>query len=415
MDALRVAVISAHTSPLATPGCRETGGMNVYVRELSREMGRRGYVIDIFTRRADVSSADVLHPYPNVRVVHIRSGPPEDGGKRNLCRHLGEFEQDVLAFQRSEGLKYDLIHAHYWLSGWVGLSLRERWGVPLLAMAHTLGEVKRRLGMAEPEPPCRIEVERLIAARADGLICASDDERRVLEDCYGADPDHIRVIPCGVDLLRFRQIDREAARRFLSLNGEKMVLFVGRIEAAKGIELLLSAAAELAAEPPFQVLIVGGDGTGNGEIERLRGVALGLGLERRVSFMGPVEHDRLPLFYNAADVCVVPSLHESFGLVALEAMACGTPVVASDVGGLRETVKDGETGYLIAGRSPQPFARRITSLLADDALRRSLGRTARREVTRFGWGNIADAIETAYADVRRERAQAATGSRAIAV
>lgn len=397
------------------PGCRESGGMNVYVRELSREMGRRGYAIDVFTRRADTSSPDVLHPYANVRVVHIRSGLPEDGGKRNLCRHLGEFERDVLAFQRSEGLKYDLIHTHYWLSGWVGLSLREHWGVPILAMAHTLGEVKRRVGMAEPEPPCRIEVERLIAARADGLICASDDERRALQEYYGADPARIRVVPCGVDLVRFRGMDREAVRRSLSLNGEKLVLFVGRIEAAKGVDLLLSAAAELASEPPFQVLIVGGDGTGNGETERLRSVALSLGLGHRVNFLGPVEHDRLPLFYNAADVCVVPSYHESFGLVALEAMACGTPVVASDVGGLRETVKDGITGYLIAGRSPQPFARRITSLLADGALRSSLGRAARQEAARFGWEKIADAVERAYANVGRKRAQTAAGSEAVAV
>jgi D-inositol-3-phosphate glycosyltransferase len=313
----RIAVISAHTSPLATPGCRETGGMNVYVRELCREMGQRGYLIDVFTRRGGASSPDVLLPYPSVRVVHLKSGPEENGGKHSLCRYLGEFEKGLLDFQRSEGLSYDLVHTHYWLSGWVGLSLKERWGVPLLAMAHTLGEVKRRIAVAEPDPPCRIEVERSVARRADLLISASDDERRILAEAYGADPERIRVIACGVDLRRFKALDRDAARRSLDLNGKNIILFVGRIERAKGVELLLSAAAQLDKEPPFQLLVVGGDGTGNGEMKRLQSMALGLGLDRRVSFLGPIEHDKLPLFYNAADVCVVPSYHESFGLVAL--------------------------------------------------------------------------------------------------
>lgn len=411
----KIAVISAHTSPLATPGCRETGGMNVYVRELSREMGRRGYLIDVFTRRADASGPDVLLPYPNVRVVHLKSGPEGDRGKHNLCRYLGEFEEGLLDFQRAEGLRYDLIHTHYWLSGWVGLWLKGRWGVPLLAMSHTLGEVKRRVAMAEPDPPCRIEVERSIAKGADLLISASDDERHILEESYGADPKRIRVIACGVDLRRFRALDRKAARRSLdNLNGKKIVLFVGRIEPAKGVELLLSAAAQLDKEPPFQLLIVGGDGTGNGEMKRLQSMAAGLGLDGGVSFLGPIEHDRLPLFYNAADVCVVPSHHESFGLVALEAMACGTPVIASDVGGLRVTVRDGETGYLIPHRAPRPFAERIASLLEDDVLRRSLGRTARQAVKRFSWGNIADAVEKVYAEVWQGRAPLVQGGEAVA-
>jgi D-inositol-3-phosphate glycosyltransferase len=281
-------------------------------------------------------------------------------------------------------------------------------------MSHTLWEVKNRIGVSQPDPPCRPAVERAIAREADLLVCASEEERHVLETYYRAAPDHIRVIPCGVDLRRFRALDRDAARRSLDLNGNKTILFVGRIEPVKGVELLLSAAAQLDDEPPFQVLIVGGDGTGS-ELNRLRSIASTLGLDGRVTFLGPIEHDRLPLFYNAADVCVVPSHHESFGLVALEAMACGTPVIASDVGGLRVTVRDGETGYLIPQRSPEPFAQGIALLLGNDALRQSLGRTARQAAERFGWQEIAEAMEGVYAEAARGDREPAWGGKAIAV
>ncbi len=400
----RIAVISAHASPLARLGWHETGGMNVYVRELSREMGARGYHIDIFTRRADTSSPDIVHSSENVRVIHLQVGPEGSTGKHDLHRHLGEIERELLSFQQAEGIEYDLIHSHYWLSGWVGLSLRERWHVPLEAMFHTLGEAKRRVPVAEREPLCRIEGERLVAQRADRLVCASDHERRLLEDAYGADPRRISVVACGVDLGLFKPIDRKAARDALRLNGKKMVLFVGRIEPLKGVEVLLAAAAQLGGESDFELFIVGGDGTASAEMRRLQGLASELGLIDRVSFLGPVDHDKLPLFYNAADICVVPSYYESFGLVALEAMACGTPVVASRVGGLTVTVRDGETGYLIPWHYPRPFAERMALLLGDDELRRSFGRTAREAVKSFGWSSIADAVEPLYRELLAESA-----------
>ena len=395
----RIAVISAHTSPLAKLGWHETGGMNVYVRELSREMGARGYLIDIFTRRADAASPDVVHSSENVRVIHLRVGPEGSAGKSDLHRHLGDLERELVSFQQAEEIEYDLIHSHYWLSGWVGLSLRERWHVPLVAMFHTLGEAKKRVPVAEHEPPCRIEGERQVAQRADRIICASDHERRLLEDVYGADPRRISVVACGVDLGLFKPIDKEAARDALGLNGKKMVLFVGRIEPLKGVDILLAAAAQMRGESDFQIFVVGGDGTATDEMRRLRGLASDLGIIRRVSFLGPVDHDRLPLFYNAADICVVPSYYESFGLVALEAMACGTPVVASRVGGLTVTVRDGETGYLIPWHYPQPFAERMALLLGDEELRRSFGRTAREAVKGFGWSSIADALESLYREL----------------
>jgi D-inositol-3-phosphate glycosyltransferase len=395
----RIAFISAHTSPLAPLGYRETGGMNVYVRELSREMGRRGYLIDVFTRRAEPDVPAVVQAAPNVRVVHLRAGPDGVEGRRNLYAHLRDFEDDLLAFQRAEGIDYDIVHSHYWLSGLLGLRLRQRWGTPLVNMFHTLGELKRRANGGSEEPAVRIEVERRVAREADVIVCASEHEKRALVDIYGAHADRIAVVPCGVDLSRFRPIDKETARRSLGLNGERMILFVGRMEPLKGIDLLLGAAAHLDDEPPFRVLVVGGEGNGTDEVHRLRHLSAGLGIEDRVDFMGPVGHDKLPLYYNAADVCVVPSYYESFCLVALEAMACGTPVVASHVGGLSVTVRDGETGYLIPRHSPQPFAERVAALLADEDLRRAFGRTATESVSGFGWDSVADAIEAVYRQI----------------
>jgi len=392
----RIAVISAHTSPLAPLGYRETGGMNVYVRELSREMGRRGYQIDVFTRRAEPDSPSVVHAGPNVRVVHLRAGPDVAEGRRQLYNHLRNFEDDLLAFQRAEGISYDIIHSHYWLSGLLGLRLRQRWGTPLVNMFHTLSELKRRANGGSDEPAGRIEVERRVAREADVVVCASEHEKRALVDIYGAPEDRIAVVPCGVDLGRFRPLDKETARRSLGLNGERMILFVGRMEPLKGLDILLGAAAHLDDEPAFRVLVVGGDGNGSDELSHLRHLSADLGIADRVDFMGPVGHDKLPLYYNAADVCVVPSYYESFCLVALEAMACGTPVVASRVGGLSVTVRDGETGYLIPRPCPQPFAERVAMLLADEELRRSFGKTATESVSGFGWDNVADAIEGIY-------------------
>ena len=399
----RIAVISAHTSPLAPLGYRETGGMNVYVRELSREMGRRGYLIDVFTRRAESDGPAVVQAGPNVRVVHLRAGPEGAEGRRHLYRYLHDFEDDLLAFQRAEGLTYDVIHSHYWLSGLLGLRLRERWGAPLVNMFHTLGELKRRANGGSSEPAARLDVERRVAREADVIVCASEHEKNALVELYGASPARIVIVPCGVDLNRFRPLDKETARRSLGLNGERTILFVGRMEPLKGLDILLGAAARLDDEPAFRVLIVGGDGRATDELRHLKRLTVALGIEDRVDFVGPVGHDRLPLYYNAADVCVVPSYYESFCLVALEAMACGTPVVASHVGGLSVTVRDGETGYLIPRHAPQPFATRMAALLADDDLRQTFGKTATEAVSGFGWENVADAIERIYQSLLVDR------------
>jgi D-inositol-3-phosphate glycosyltransferase len=401
----RVAMISYHTSPLAPPGSGDTGGMNVYVRQLSRELGQRGFLVDIFTRRQDTSSPEVVPAGENVRVVHLGAGPQRPVAKRQLGRYLGEFEENLVRFASAgggQGPPYDLLHSHYWLSGSVALRLKERWGVPHVTMFHTLGEVKNRARITEHEAPLRIRVEHRLAREADRVVCASQHERHLLARLYDADPDRIAVVPCGVDLDLFRPQDGEAARRALGYSDERIILFVGRIEPLKGIDILINAAAQLAEDSDCYVLIVGGDRGSRRQVSRLQGLASDLGIGERVCFLGVVDHEKLPLYYSAADVCVVPSFYESFGLVALEAMACGTPVVASRVGGLTGTVRDGETGYLISWRCPEPFAERLELLLGNEALRRRFGEAAREVVERYRWANVAEAIAALYQELLGE-------------
>ena len=401
----RIAIISYHTSPLAPLGGAETGGLNVYVRELASELAERGHHVDVFTRRTDSTSPGTLPisdgGSPLGRVVQIAAGPQRYEEKNTLPEYVDEFADGVADFVAAEGTKYDIIHSHYWLSGLAAEQLKARWDVPHIVMFHTLGEVKARSRVSESEPEPRIAAETDIARSADRIVVASKDEQQLLARYYGADVGRISVVPCGVNLGLFQPIEKEEARRQLGLReDDKILLFVGRIEPLKGVDILLGAAAQLESESDCFVLIVGGDdSTRDGEMEHLRDLASQLGIAERVSFMGAVDHERLPLFYNAADVCVVPSFYESFGLVALEAMACGTPVVASRVGGLSVAVRDSETGYLIPWRCPEPFAERLELLLGNEELRNRFGQAAREEVERFRWGNVAEAVLGLYAEV----------------
>ena len=403
----RIAIISYHTSPLASLGGAETGGLNVYVRELASELAERGHTVDVFTRRTDADSPATL-PISEAgsgsslaRLVQITAGPPQYEQKDLLPGYVDDFVDGVANFVAEEGVSYDIIHSHYWLSGMASEKLKARWGVPHIAMFHTLGEVKTRSRVSEREPEPRIAAETAISRNADRIVVASKDEQQLLVRYYGADAERISIVPCGVNLGLFQPIDKDEARKQLGLRqDDKILLFVGRIEPLKGVDILLGAAAQVESESDCYVLIVGGDeSTREGEMEHLRDLASQLGIAERVSFMGAVDHERLPLFYNAADVCVVPSFYESFGLVALEAMACGTPVVASRVGGLSVAIRDSETGYLIPWRCPEPFAERLELLLGNEELRRQFGLAAREEVERFRWSNVAEAVLGLYAEV----------------
>ena len=402
MSEYRVAIVSYHTSPLAALGGPETGGLNVYVRELAGELATRGHSVDVFTRRANAATPETLPiGESGARLVQIDAGPPAEIAKDELPGHLDAFEAGVLDFVARDGAAYDVLHSHYWLSGVVAERLKARWRTPHVAMFHTLGEVKSRARVSEREPVTRSDAERRIARDADRIVVAGRDEQQLLVRLYGASADRIAVIPCGVNLDLFQPVEKDEARRQLNISDDdRILLFVGRIEPLKGIDILLGAAAQVESESDCFVLVVGGDSAAaGGEMAHLRDLAAQLGISERVSFLGAVDHERLPLFYSAADVCVVPSFYESFGLVALESMACGTPVVASRVGGLAVTVRDSETGYLIPWRCPEPFAERIELLLDNEQLRRAFGQQARAAVERYRWANVAEAIAAIYDEV----------------
>jgi D-inositol-3-phosphate glycosyltransferase len=396
MDSLRIAVISVHTSPLARPGGNKAGGLNVYVLELARQLTGLGCSIDIFSRATSSATAEVTELAPGLRAVHLEAGPRRQLPAEDLVEYTADFEAAVLDFCERDGAKYHIIHSHYWLSGLVGERLKAVWQVPHVTMFHTLGEIKNRASLSEHETDLRIESEAEIIAGADRVICATEQERTLLRQLYAASSDKISVIPLGVDLDRFRPGEQEDARRALGLDDERIILFVGRIEPLKGLDILISAAALLESDVECSVLIVGGDESSIAEVAELQELAREKGIEQRVAFVGAVDHDMLPLYYNAADLCVVPSHYESFGLVAVEAMASGVPVVASRVGGLAGTVKDGETGYLIPWLCPEPFAERIELLLENEPLRRNLGESAREAVGRYRWENVAAAVLDVY-------------------
>ena len=396
---MRIAQVSAHTSPLAPLGGRETGGMNVYVLELSRELARLGYELDIFTR-LDGDLPRVERLAPNLRLVRIEAGPARPIEKEDIVGYLPSFAQQMQAFAESQG--YDLVHSHYWQSGWAGGLLARSLGLPHVVMFHTLGEVKNRARISEQEPTARIHHERNVARRATAIVTASDHERGLLERYYGADTARMHTIPCGVDLDLFRPLDQRESRLKLGLNPARpKILWVGRLEKLKGVDILVSALAQLEQED-FTLIIVGGDEHAHGLRAELEAQAETLGIRDRLRFEGAVAHDRLPLYYSAADVVVVPSYYESFGLVAVEAMACGTPVVASRVGGLVSTVQDGVTGYLIPWRCPEPFAEKIEVLLQNPELRDNFGRAARRSVERFRWRLVALQVAGVYDSVCAE-------------
>ncbi len=403
-----IAVISVNTSPLARPGTRDSGGMNVYIRELSREMGRRAHAMDVFTRRVDPDVPEITAIDERTRVIQIDAGALDEG-KTAMRRYLPQFRDGVLDFQMRDGREYDLVHSHYWLSGSVGQELKREWQTPHVIMFHTLGEAKNRHHLSEREPEYRIDGERIVAQGVDRVICASEGEKDMLVDVYGVSPHRISVVPCGVDTDLFRPLNRSRVRRDLGLmTDEPIALFVGRIEPLKGIDVLVRAAAQI--ETRFRLLVVGGDAKDAEPKSELMALAADLGIASKVTFIEAVPHESLPLYYNAADVCVVPSYYESFGLVAVEAMACGVPVVASRVGGLRETVRDGQTGYLVPWRCPEPFAERLELLLSNEPLRLSLGREARAAVQRFRWSEVAASVEGVYHDLVSQYRGVAVGA-----
>ena len=403
MTAARVAFLTVHACPLAPPGQGKSGGMNVHVRQLSLALGELGIQVDIFTRAHGDEPETIEYISERVRVVHLPAGGAEVP-LEELYGYLPQFLEGVENFQRENGIIYQAIHSHYWLSGWVGRKMARNLNIPHLVTFHTLALIKMQSRAGEKEPLQRQQTEREIMASASKIVAFSPHERDAMARLYGADPKRIELVPCGVDLSRFRPLDQEESRKRLGLNGDKVFLYVGRIESLKGVDLLVHTAAHLEISPGIRVLVVGGDNGQSQEIERLRQLAQDLDVADVVDFVGRVDQEELPVYYSAADVCVVPSFYESFGLAALESMACGTPVVASRVGGLSTIIQHGHTGYLKSWRCPEAFANSLEMITSSKSLLESMGQAARRRAEGMGWDQVASAMAAHYQSLATETA-----------
>ena len=402
----RVAMLSVHTSPLEQPGTGDAGGLNVYVVEVSKRLAQRGVEVEIFTRATNGGLTIQSEMAPGVRVHNVIAGPFEGLGKDDLPGQLCAFAQGVMRAEaaRSEGW-YDLVHSHYWLSGQVGWLAADRWRVPLVHTMHTMARVKNSR-MAEgdtPEPPGREIGEAQVVDAADRLVANTLGEAGDLIDLYGADPGKVRVVSPGVDLDLFTVGDVAAARAQVGLPpNAHVLLFVGRIQPLKAPDVLLKAAADLLARRPelrqrLVVAVVGGpSGTGLGRPRALQELALQLGIQEQVRFVPPVDRATLALWYRAADLVAIPSHSESFGLVAVEAQACGTPVVAAAVGGLPFAIGDG--GLLIDGHQTADWSAGIEGLLDDPARRDLLSRKAVEHASQFTWDRTTDRLLEVYAE-----------------
>jgi D-inositol-3-phosphate glycosyltransferase len=398
----RIATLSVHTSPLEQPGTGDAGGMNVYIVEVSKRLARLGVEVEIFTRATGSSLPAIVEMAPGVTVRHITAGPFEGLSKEDLPSQLCAFTNGVL---RTEAAYppgyYDLVHSHYWMSGQVGWLARERWGVPLVHTAHTLAKVKNRLIAAgdRPEPKARVIGEEQVIAEADRLVANTRFEAQDLVACYDADPTRLTVVQPGVDLERFRPGAVDRARFGLPERGP-VVAFVGRIQPLKGPDVLIRALPEM---PGATVVICGGpSGSGLDRPTSLIELAASLGVADSVRFLPPQTGAELAALYRAADLVAVPSHNESFGLVALEAQACGTPVVAASVGGLVTAVRDGVSGVLVDGHDPADWARVLSGLLAEPARRAELSLGAVRHAADFSWDRTAEGLLRVYREAVTE-------------
>lgn len=403
----RVAYLSFHTSPLTQPGTGNAGGMNVYVDELARTMTARGVAVDVFTRRCDSESPEIVEVIPGYRVIHVTAGPALPLPIPQLTDHVFAFAESVIAWAQDQEINYDLVHSHYWLSGWAGLLIKRVLGIPLANSFHTLGRVKD-LTRRHDEPSSRllrIAAEIDVIGGSDCVIAATPVEFEDLLDHYGADPTRLCLNPPGINHELFEPGDREASRKSVGLETDRdVILFVGRIQALKGIDVAVEAFGMVAANRhDVDLVVVGGPSGPSGHEEYGAVVARidELGLSDRVHMRRPVEHGELPDFYRSANVLLLPSRSESFGLVAVEAQGCGIPVVAAAIGGLTHAVDDGSSGILIDGWEPVDYSSAIEIILADSAVAEGFSKAAVEHAQGFSWDLTANRLLELYDGITR--------------
>jgi D-inositol-3-phosphate glycosyltransferase len=366
--------------------------MSVYIVELAREMGKLGHTVDAYTRVHDPADPIVVELGHNARLIHIEAGEMEQIHKLAVYSHLPDFACGLEAYRKQNDLEYDIVFSHYWLSAWIGGYLQQWWGVPHVTMFHTLGIVKNAIGIGKTEPDLRIATEGELARSIHYIIAPTEREKEELVNQYGVLPERIGVVPCGVNTELFSPVDRNEARKETGLDNGKIILYVGRIDPLKGIANLIKAFSYIKDNANMKLAIIGGGESSREETAHLNMLAQELGVEDRILFTGTVKQDRMPYYYSAADVCVIPSFYESFGLVALESLACGTPIVANDVGDLRNIVRQGETGYVTNSNDPGILAEKIDLVLNKPNDEKVPVSSIRDSVKEFAWTNIAASL-----------------------
>ncbi len=395
---LNIAMLSIHSSPIGDLGTQNTGGMSVYVRETAKELGKIGHHVDIFTQHHAGNHETVFYLYDNVRLIRLSGGSRQNIAKSALHDVLPKLSRELESFRNKEHMTYDIVHSHYWISGVLGLMLSASWNAYHVITYHTIGAVKNVSCPVEKASELRLADEKKLAKHCDRIIVPTQKDKDYLTRCYNASIDNIRIVPCGVNFERFRPQDKNSARRQLTLSpNDPMILYVGRFAPIKGLDRLLESFSRITRPPRSVLVMVGGDGDRSFMAQQLKNKAMALHIRDRLIFAGRVDQESLPLYYNAADVLVVPSYYESFGLVALEALACGTPVVAAAVGAMEQIIKNGVAGYVVSDSDPHHFSNGIEAVLKKQ---NSFSPSRiRASVSEFTWARSASLLLDAYRSV----------------
>jgi D-inositol-3-phosphate glycosyltransferase len=391
---LHIAILSLHSCPCGRLGSRYTGGMNIYIRNTAAELIRQGHRVDIFTCSHEGANCKLEIPGGYVNLIHIEAEDFAVISEANLADHVAELARSIINFTAFNGLHYDIIHSHYWLSGMVGEKLKHIWSVPHVTMFHTLGIIKNETGLGKVEPPYRINKERAIIGSCDLVIASTIKEKNALVDKYNAEPGKIRIIPCGVNHNLFRPFNKQFARDMCGTWARNTMLFVGRADPVKGLDNLLEAVSMLRHRDDFQLIIIGGDDSSMTGVKQTISARGKYNIESKIHLVGPVPHDRMYLYYNAADFCIIPSYYESFSLVALESIACNTPVLATDVGDVMEIIRDCDLCRIIKNNNPELLAESIDNLF--DEIERNPAHGPYALPPQYTWEQVTERIVDCY-------------------